>query len=79
MFPSGVFRLPIYIANYFNDQANISAKSLASMSSRQQRVIQESILKNVDEFQKSEIFRAIQYDVYHSGKDAFTVTEKGEE
>lgn len=72
------YRLPKYIAKYFNEQANEAAKALASVSSRQKKIIQESILENADELVTSELWRAIQYDALNSGKDAFKYPESDE-
>jgi hypothetical protein len=74
-----VYHLPKYVAKYLNEQANKAAKALASVSTRQNQIIQESILENADEFVNCEIFRAMQYDVYHSGKNAFKITESAED
>lgn len=65
------YRLPRIIANYWNEKANEATKALASTSPRQKQKIQEAIRKNADELANSELFRAIQYDVLHSGKNAF--------
>lgn len=69
------YRLPQNIADYWNEQANEGAKALASISAKQSKKIQEYILNNADELSTSDLFRAMQYDVYHSGKDAFKITE----
>jgi hypothetical protein len=68
--------LPQTIADYLNAKADGSAKSLASTSLRQQQIIQKSIYDNVEEFIDSEIFRAMQYDVYHSGEKAFKLPKQ---
>lgn len=73
-----VYRIPNYIAIYFNEQANKAAEALASVSPKQSQIIQKAFQENVDELANSEIFRALQYDVYHSGKNAFKVTESEE-
>lgn len=72
------YRLPQNIADYWNEKANEGAKALALISTKQKQMIQESILENADGLAKSELFRAIQYDVYHSGKNAFKITEPDE-
>jgi len=73
------YRLPQSMADYLNEKADESAKSLASTSPRQQRIIQKSILDNAEKFADSEIFRATQFDVYHSGKKAFAITDPDQE
>jgi hypothetical protein len=72
------YRLPKNIAVYWNEKANEGTKALASVSPRQKQKIQEAILKNADELANSELFRAIQYDVLHSGKNAFRYPESEE-
>lgn len=69
------YRLPQNIAGYWNEKANEGAKTLHSTSPRQKQIIHEAILENADELANSELFRAIQYDVYHSGKNAFKYPE----
>ncbi len=71
----GDYRLPQNIADYWNEQANEGAKALASISPRQKQIVQESIQENADELANSELFRAIKYDYYHSGKNAFKYPE----
>jgi len=63
--------LPRNIADYWNDKANEATKALASTSPRQKQKIKQAIRQNADELANSELFRAIQYDVLHSGKNAF--------
>jgi len=72
------YSLPQNIADYWNEKANEGTKALASVSPRQKQKIQESIQENIDELANSELFRAIQYDVQHSGKKAFEYPESGE-
>ena len=73
-----VYHLPKYIAKYFNEQANKAAEALASVSPRQSQIIHQAMLENADELANSELFRAMQYDVLHSGENAFKVTESEE-
>jgi hypothetical protein len=68
------YRLPRSILAYWNEKANEGTKALASVSLRQKQKIKEAILENIDELANSELFRAIQYDFYHSGKNAFKYT-----
>jgi len=69
------YRLPQNIAEYWNEKANEGTKALASISPKQEQMIQESLLENADELVKSELWRAIQYDVLNSGEDAFKYPE----
>lgn len=70
--------IPKQIADYMNEKANRSAKILSSLSPRQKHMIHERIIEDADEVANSEIFRAMYYDVAHSGKAAFEVTESDE-
>lgn len=66
--------LPDTIMQYINDKANEAAKALASVSDVQKEKIQKAIHDNADKIIETDSFRAIQADVYHSGKDAFKIT-----
>jgi len=70
--------VPAKIADYMNEEANQSGDVLASLSPRQKRMINEMIIENADEVANSEVFRAMYYDVAHSGRNAFGVTESDE-
>lgn len=72
-------RLPRNIADYWNDKANEIAKMMQSTSPVQRQKIHQHIMDNVDEVATSDSFRALRYDVYHSGKNAFRITESGED
>lgn len=75
--------VPGKIADYMNEEANHSGDVLASLSPRQKRMINEMIIEDADEVANSEVFRAMYYDVAHSRRNAFGVTEseqdKGQE
>jgi len=68
-------RLPQSIANYWNYKANEVAESFAMISPKQKQKIHESILDNADALATADFFRGMQYDLYHSGKNSFTITE----
>ncbi len=72
------YRVPRSLADYWNEKANEATKALASISPKQKQKIQEAILNNADELANSELFQAIQYDVLHSGKNAFRYPESEE-
>jgi len=67
--------IPTEILMYMNDRANEAANVLASISAKQGEIIEDTIIQNADEIIDSDIFRAMQYDIRHSGKEAFKVTE----
>jgi len=69
------YHLPEYVPDYWNEQADRAAEAFASVSPKQSNIIKEEFVKNANELTESEIFRAMQYDVYHSGKNAFKITE----
>jgi len=71
--------VPGEIADYMNEKADHSAKILASLSPRQKQMIHEMIMDNAGELANSEVFRAMYYDVAHSGRDAFGVTESDQD
>lgn len=71
--------IPTEILEFINERANESARSLASLSDKQRKVIRESILQNIDGFAESDIFLAMQSDVMCSGEKAFKVTESREQ
>lgn len=66
------YRLPEGIADYMNRKANENKNILESMSSRQHEIIDAMFDKNVDAIANSEAFRAMGYDIAHSGKEAFS-------
>ncbi len=72
---SRTYRLPDYVPNYWNEQADRAAEAFASVSPKQSNIIKEAFVKNANELADSEIFRAMQYDVHHSGQNAFKITE----
>ena len=69
------YQIPQSIAEYWNEKANESHRALDSISSKQKKRIQQSILNNADKLVDSEVFRAIQFDVYHSGRRAFSAPD----
>jgi hypothetical protein len=71
---NGNVHVPGNIAGFLNDSANASAKTLASLSPNQNEKIKEFITSNPDKIIKSEVLKAIQYDILHSGNNAFTIT-----
>ncbi len=74
---SGNFEVPAEIGSIINDRANGFARILASLSDRQNGNIERFIEQNVDTVASSEVFWAMNQDVFLSGSKAFTITEKG--
>jgi hypothetical protein len=70
------YHLPGEVAEYMNRKADAVKQALESMSPRQQEIADESFKRNIDVIANSEIFRAMQFDVLHSGKDAFSPGKK---
>ena len=68
------YEVPGSILIYLNEKAGQVAEVMASISPRQKRKCKEYVMKNLDKFAESDVFRAMSYDVRHSGKAAFTVT-----
>lgn len=68
-------RIPRFFTNYWNQKADESAKVLASISPKQKEKITKNILENADDFIRSSTFRALKYDIKHSGKSAFEITQ----
>ncbi len=69
------YRIPHNIADYWNEKADRVKEALESISIKQKRLINESMLNNVDELINSEVFRATQRDVYYSGRQALDCTK----
>lgn len=69
--------IPYQIDEYMNEMADKVKDFFASMSPQQQRKVDEAIRENLDELVDSEIFRAMNYDVAHSGDAAFKNSEAG--
>ena len=72
------YRLPQYIAEYWNNKANEVAEALSTVSPKQKQIIHDNIIENADEWAAADFFRGMQYDVFHSGKNAFKITEPDE-
>ena len=69
------YRLPEYIADYMNRKADEVKSKLESLSTKQHELIDAMFDENIDVIANSEVFRAMSYDVAHSGKDAFSKRE----
>ncbi len=66
------YLVPEYMSDYWNRKADEVKNILKSLSPRQQEIGDKAFYKNVDAIANSEIFRAMQYDVAHSGQKAFS-------
>jgi len=69
------YLLPKQIADYMNQKANQTAGIFSSLSPRQILKTRKLISEHLDETADSETFRAMYYDVAHSGRKAFEVTD----
>ena len=76
---SGTYVIPTEILIYLNERADKAANVLASVSDKQRKIIRNTIIQDIDEIADSDIFRAMQHDLMHSGKEAFRVTESQEQ
>jgi hypothetical protein len=56
---------------YMNDKADAVKDALNSLSPKQDEIVSKSIQENLDRIANSETFRALSYDIKHSGKAAF--------
>lgn len=65
------YMIPGEIGQYMNEKADQTKNFLSSLSPEQDRKVDQSIQENLDALANSEIFRAMSYDVTHSGKSAF--------
>jgi hypothetical protein len=68
------YTVPGGLYDHMNSRADMMAKTFASLSPTQSGKVQREVEANLDELANSEVFRAMQADVHHSGKDAFRVT-----
>lgn len=66
--------LPLNLFNFINEKATKLGAKLAELSSRQKEKVDELFRQKMAELPSSDAFRAMQYDVAHSGRDAFRVT-----
>jgi hypothetical protein len=66
------YHLPGGVKGYMNRKADEVMQILDSLSPRQQEIVDASFEKNVDLIANSEIFRAFEYDLAHSGERAFS-------
>lgn len=68
----GKYHLPPGIVEYWNTKADETQKALNSISPRQQEKLDKNFEENIDDYIGSEVFRAMEYDIYHSGDEAFS-------
>jgi hypothetical protein len=61
---------------YINDKADEVKQSLNSLSPKQEQIVSKATKDNLDGIANSEIFRAMSYDIAHSGKAAFKPNRK---
>ena len=65
------YMIPAGIMKYINDKADEVKNALNSLSPKQDQIVSKSIQENLDRIANSESFRAMSYDIAHSGKAAF--------
>lgn len=75
---TGTYAIPSGILEFLGERANKTASMLASVSEKQKGIIQNAIIQDIDKIADSDIFQAMQHDIMHSGKEAFTITEPPE-
>lgn len=66
------YLIPAGIDDYLNRKADEVMGALDSISPRQQKKVDKAFYENIDEVANSEVFRAMYYDVAHSGEEAFS-------
>ncbi len=74
--PRTYYCAPGWVADYLSRKADETKNALESVSPKQQAIIDTAFHKNVDAIAQSETFRAMQSDVAHSGKEAFSMRKK---
>jgi len=72
------YRIPAELMRYMNDKADAVKHALNSLSPKQDEIVSKSIKENLDKIANSETFRAMSYDLKHSGKAAFKPTKTHE-
>ena len=71
--------LPTTLNSFINGKANLVATAFQGMSIPQKQKRWTEIEENLDALADSEVFRALQSDVRHSGSEAFRITESPDE
>jgi hypothetical protein len=65
------YYVPQWFHHYTNDKANKVMETMRNLSPKQLDKIEELIDNNLDEIAQTESFRAMEYDVFYSGRKAF--------
>ena len=65
------YHVPGWVGKYLNDKANQVREKMGEMSEAQRGKVDAMIQEHLDEIGSSEGFRAMEYDVMHSGNKAF--------
>ena len=71
--------IPARIWGFINDRSNVVAQLLTQTSLRQQKKIESSMLKDINELASSKLGKTIGADVRFGGKKAFDITKKGDD
>jgi hypothetical protein len=66
------YQIPNYFFTYMNNKADEAKRILESISPKQQKAIDSMFEMNINAIADSELFRAMNYDIYHSGGEAFS-------
>ena len=70
--------LPGKLYNWMNERANFVASKLGELSPPQKQKIERLSFYKPDEILESDVFRALTFDVQHSGQGAFTITQSAD-
>jgi hypothetical protein len=68
------YRAPRELFEYMNKRSDAHAAVLAGMSDTQKAKVDQALMANIDKLAQSDVLRAMQADVSHSGKEAFRST-----
>jgi len=70
----GDFTVPDSLLQYINDKANETARSIAGMTPNQKQKVMEIQRLGKSSFYKTQVFKAMTYDLKHTGRAAFDIT-----
>jgi hypothetical protein len=66
------YKVPGGIFHYLNDEANKAHVMLESMSNKQKEIIDKFRDENIEKYVNSDVYRAMERDIYFSGSSAFS-------
>lgn len=70
----GPYSVPAVVMDFLNGRANRAGYLLSTMSKKQKDLVETSLIKNVSEFSKTDLARAMAADVSFSRNQAFEIT-----